>query len=79
MQPLRPYALPQLSSVQRSHWSDASASTAKKQTMEVDPPPAPAPEATPAALPGDSFYAVDETAVDAQRQAKPWTQDAHLL
>ena len=44
--------------------------------MEVDPPPAPAPEATPAALPGDSFYAVDETAVDAQRQAKPWTQDA---
>ena len=44
--------------------------------MEVDPPPAPAPEPSPAALPGDSFYAVDETAVDAQRQAKPWTQDA---
>ena len=45
--------------------------------MEVDPPPAPETPATPAqALPGDSFYAVDETAVDAQRQAKPWTQDA---
>ena len=44
--------------------------------MEVDPPPAPAPEPSPAALPGDSFYAVDETTVDAQRQAKPWTQDA---
>merc|ERR1719163_2075591 len=45
--------------------------------MEVDPPPAPeTTPATPQALPGDSFYAVDETAVDAQRQAKPWTQDA---
>ena len=45
--------------------------------MEVDPPAPPETPATPGpALPGDSFYAVDETAVDAQRQAKPWTQDA---
>ena len=43
--------------------------------MEVDPPPAPAAPA-PVALPGDRFYAVDEAGVEAQRKAKPWTQDA---